>query len=664
MREPKPVGVSGSTAAQPERALDRLSARAKEIGPALASTGVPFVLTLYLALRGGGYDAITRSELGVAIWWIVLLGALVGLLPLVRISRAGWAMLVLLVAFGAWTSLGLLWTESSERTVIEIARVGTYIGVFALTLCVQGPGSLRRTVTAVGAACAAVGVLALLSRLYPAWFPENETANALDYARARLNYPVNYWNGLAYLIAIGIPLLLTIATRSRRIVVQSLTTAVIPMLVLACFYTISRGGALALLIALVAFVALHPRRLSMVPTLGVVAASSVLLIAAATQRNALADGLSNAAATSQGDRMIAVVLVVCVGAGLVQAAIGLATRYEVGSRLRPSRQATRVAFGAAAIVALVSAIAFGAPSKLSDRWEEFKSPDSPPPSDTTDRYESASGNGRYQWWQGAVDANSTDPLVGTGPGTFEFYWARAGSQPGFVRDAHSLYLETFAELGIVGAALILALVVGPLRFAVRRALRSPEAERPWIAAAVAGCVAFAVAATFDWVWELAVLPVAFLCLVAALLSGGAEVSSSSAEPRPRARSRFALGGLAAVSLVAIGVPMAGSVALRSSQDNANARNLADAEGSAREAGRIEPWAASPPLQTALVLELRGDYGAASTAARDATDAEPTNWRNWLVLSRIEAYRGDAVASVNAYDRAASLNPRSPLFTQQ
>ena len=69
---------------------------------------------------------------------------------------------------------------------------------------------------AVASAIALVGVLALLSRLHPSWFPADNTAEALGAARSRLNYPLNYWNGLAALIAIGMPLLLAIATEARH----------------------------------------------------------------------------------------------------------------------------------------------------------------------------------------------------------------------------------------------------------------------------------------------------------------------------------------------------------------------------------------------------------------------------------------------------------------
>jgi O-antigen ligase len=64
----------------------------------------------------------------------------------------------------------------------------------------------------------------------------------------------------------------------------------------------------------------------------------------------------------------------------------------------------------------------------------------------------------------------------------------------FARDAHSLYVETLAELGPVGLALLLLALAVPLL-----ALRSRG--DPLLAAAGAGYVAFLVHAGVDWDWE-------------------------------------------------------------------------------------------------------------------------------------------------------------------
>ncbi len=194
----------------------------RQYGPTVAGYALPFVLVLYLALRGGGYETIVRSQVGIAVWWLVLLGAAVGILPVSRVGRLAWAMLGVVLAFAIWTGLGIAWSDSSERSVTEFARVATYIGVFALALNAQGRDGLRRSVYAVGSAIAVVGVMALMSRLHPAWFPENETAQVLPIVRARVSYPLNYWNGLATLIAIGIPMLLWMAISARRILTRAL----------------------------------------------------------------------------------------------------------------------------------------------------------------------------------------------------------------------------------------------------------------------------------------------------------------------------------------------------------------------------------------------------------------------------------------------------------
>src|SRR5215217_3140898 len=124
-----------SSVSYPSRPLSR-ERRSKGLtgllasGPAwLAEVALPFALVLYLGLEQGGYGVIARSEVGIVVWWFLLLGAAVGVLPRARVNRAGWLALALLAAFTVWTALGLGWTESSERTMVELARVAMYLGV-------------------------------------------------------------------------------------------------------------------------------------------------------------------------------------------------------------------------------------------------------------------------------------------------------------------------------------------------------------------------------------------------------------------------------------------------------------------------------------------------------------------------------------------------------
>jgi hypothetical protein len=50
----------------------RLAARVD--APAVAAWTLAFATVAYLALSNGGYDTIVRSQVGVAVWWTVLLG--------------------------------------------------------------------------------------------------------------------------------------------------------------------------------------------------------------------------------------------------------------------------------------------------------------------------------------------------------------------------------------------------------------------------------------------------------------------------------------------------------------------------------------------------------------------------------------------------------------
>ncbi len=631
----------------------------QRVGECLAEFILPFVLILYLSLRGGGYDTIVRGEVGVLAWWLLLLGVLIGMLPAARLNRPGFACLLLLGAFAVWTGLGIGWSASAERSVGELTRVLTYLGVFALAISIQGRSGLRRMPAAVGTAITVVALLAVLSRLHPSWFPESVAAETLPDVRSRLAYPLNYWNGVAALISIGMPLMIWLAASSRTILGRAASSAAIPVLSLAAFYTLSRGGAMAIAIGVLALLALYPRRLALLPPASLGILSSSLVIAAATQRDALESGLLNAAASDQGNEMLAIVLVVCAGVALVSTAIALAERAGFLPKLRVPRAAALTAVAAVAIVGVSAAVAVGAPGKISERWQEFKQP-SPTTSDTS-RFVDPSGNGRWQYWSAAVDANASEPLVGIGPGTYELWWDREGTLPGTVRDAHSLYLETFGELGVIGLVLIGGFLAAVVMFGCLRALgRGSESQRAPAAALTAALIAFAAAAAVDWSWEIAVLPIAFLLLAAAVLSPPPNEAQQEAK-RTGTRLTLPLVASALASIVVIAVPMAAASAIETSQQQAGDGDLVAALVDARSAETLEPYAATPRLQQALVLELMGNLAPAEAKAEEATAREPTNWKTWLVLSRLRAERADAQGSVDAYRRARALNPRSLLF---
>jgi hypothetical protein len=616
-----------------------------------------FGLVAYLGLEGGGYDPLVNNQIGIAVWWILLAGVLVGALPRRRPGRLAWAALGLFAAFVAWTALSLGWTESVDRTWADIARVGGYLGVFGLAVFSRGPRESQRVIGAVAAGIVLVAGVGLLSRLHPAWFPTATQTAGFVSDRERLSYPIDYWNGLAGLIAIGLPLLVQLATCARSLLYRALAAAALPAMMLTIFLTLSRGGIAAAVLALAIFVALTSDRLPKLLTLLVAGAGGAILIVAAEGRDALQHGLLNAIARQQGSEMLWIVAIVCLVVGLSQAA--LFSRRLSGRRpawTRVSRRRATIATAAAALVLLIAALALGAPGRVSHGWDEFKRGGGP--GSGAGRLGSVAGQSRYQLWSAAVRENATKPLTGTGSGTFEYWWARDGDTDETVRDTHSLYLQSLGELGIVGLALIAALLLTILAAGVRRLLAATPRARPKIAATLAGFLAFCITATFDWMWQIPVLAVAMLLLGSILVMSPASDGPSRGLRIP---ARLALAAAALAAIVAIAIPLATTSLVRQSEADARAGSFSVALEKARSAQNVQPDAATPRLQQALVLEAQGELTPAGEAARAATERESTNWRTWLVLSRIEAERGEAKAAVGAYRRAKSLNPRSQIF---
>lgn len=652
----QPTGA-GAAVDQPVRS-SAIPVSIDQLGRFLGTGLIPFALIVYLGLEGGGYDVIVRSQVGMAIWWLILFGALCGLLPVRRVSRSAWISLGAMAALVLWVGLSISWSDSSERSVAELARISTLGGVFVLALLVQGRDGLRRTLTAIAVAIGVIGLLALLSRLHPSWFPESESSEIQETARVRLSYPLNYWNGLAALIAMGIPLLVMLALRTRMVAGRAIAAAAIPALALAAYFTLSRGGALALLIGLIVLIALWPQRLAAIPTLVVVGIGSAILIIAATQRDALAHGLQNSTGIQQGNEMLAMTIFVTAGVAMLTASVAFASKYGL---LRmpspPSRRATALAFVITVLLAGIAATAAGLPNQASDSWEQFKEPHGAL-STNTDRFTSASGSTRYQLWDAALAANSSDPLKGIGAGTYEYWWSSQGSLPTFVRDAHSLYLEVLAELGVIGLALLLGFLATLAVHGVRLVLRGDQRTRMLSAGALASMTAFLVGAGVDWSWEMTVLPAAFFLIAGALLAKG---PGPRKEPSRGLGPRIGFAAVAAAALVMIAPPLGAATALRESQTAATDGNLNAALAYANDAADLQPYAASPQLQKALIFELQGNLDSAADAATDATEKERTNWRTWQVLSRIEAERSNANESLAAYREAKRLNPRSPLF---
>jgi hypothetical protein len=623
---------------------------------AAASWALCFGLVVLLGLEGGGYDPLVHDQVGIAAWWALLATLAVGALPRRRLGPAALGGLALLTAFAVWVCLSLIWTESTERTFIDVARVLTYLALFALVLISRDGRETQRLIGAVAAGIVVVAGVALLSRLHPDWFPTAQQTGRILEAEDRLSFPLNYWNALAALTAIGVPLLLQLASEARWVLTRAAAAAALPALPLVLYLTLSRGGIGAAAIATLVFLLIANDRLPKLVPLASAGVGGALLIALAHEREALREGLTTTLAHEQGDEMMFLVIGVCAAAGLLQAAVAASgRRWRRPGWSRPSRQGATAGAVLGVVVLLVAALAVDAPGRVSDVWTEFK--EGGGPGEGSERLTSAAGESRYQFWVSTTDQNATAPLTGTGSGTFQFWWSREGDTAETVRDAHSLYMQTLGELGIVGLLLLLSFFAWVFVSGLRAALLSDAAERSRLAAALAGFSVFLMTAAVDWMWQIPVVPVAALLLACGLL-----VARDSAEkPRLAVPWRVGVAVAAVLAIVAIAIPLASTSLVRQSQAAVREGDLEAALADAKDAQNVEPAAATPRLQQALVLELLGDFPAAEAAAREAIERESTNWRLWLVLSRIAAERGRIDASVDAYKEARALNPLGEIF---
>jgi tetratricopeptide (TPR) repeat protein len=226
----------------------------------------------------------------------------------------------------------------------------------------------------------------------------------------------------------------------------------------------------------------------------------------------------------------------------------------------------------------------------------------------------------------------------------------------FTQNAHSVYLETLAELGIIGFLLLGGAVLIAVAGAVRSARVLGSAE---VAAAAATGIAFFAAAAYDWVWQLAGIALVGVGMLGVAL-GGLQSDRTRAAGRLGV-ARPVLAVLAVAAIIPQVVVLAAGIHLQNSQAAFTAGDASRARAQALAAKAIEPWAAGPYLQIGLILEAEHRYDAAAQWLDDAISRSNRDWSLWLVAAGNEIKRGRLAAAQRDLAEARRLNPRSDVF---
>jgi hypothetical protein len=520
-----------------------------------------------------------------------------------------------------------------------------YLGVVTLCSTALDRRTWRAASAGLGLGAMLVCVLAVGSRLAPSIFPRDVVDSTFHIDR--LTYPFGYWNSVAawaaMASAIGLAWSAADPSRFRR----AAALALVPVAGLTTYLTYSRAGVISTALAVLVVLALSRSRLTALVHTVVAGAGTAVAILAVRAAPQIAHATGTRGATTVFGALL-LAAAACAATAVLSRALGME-----GWRV------PRVVFRPAAVLCAVALLGTGAafgPRLVKRGWHSFTHTTITAGADPTARLGSLSGS-RYPLWKVTLKGFEAHPLNGTGAGTFEFWWNQHATNGQFVRDAHNLWLQNMAELGVPGLLLIIAVAAGGIVLAATGRIRARRNVSAGVSAAfLAAFIVYLLHASVDWMWQSTAVTVLALAGVAVVGARGA------AKPlRLRWPTRVVVVALAAAAGLLQLPGLISTATIRRSQSAERSGNAGAALDWARAAVSAEPWSASAFEQRGLVLEAAGRLPGAAEDLQQATSLEPTNFRHWLVLARIEAERGALAVAVSDQARAHQLRPLARVF---
>jgi O-antigen ligase/polysaccharide polymerase Wzy-like membrane protein len=552
--------------------------------------GVALALTAAILFFGGGSSNSTLPWIGgAAILAAVAFAAARGLPP-------GSLVLLPLAALALWCAASVAWSIEPDRSWAYANRTVVYLAFAVLGMFLAG--RTRALALGLAALLGAVCAWSLAGKVFP-WLYE-------DYGRiARLRGPVGYWNALALLGDVALPLGLWLATRRR-----ALGGLLVYGWLVAIPLTYSRGGIAVAVVVVGAWLVVSGFWLDGLATLvaaGVPAAAVAGL--AFTLDGVTSDGTSHAMRVHDG---------LLFGAALV---VGAAVAAAL-SRLPPPVETPGVRRAAiTCLVIAAAAVCLVAGLHARTWWDEFTAPASVEVSNGPARLAEASSNHRWVWWKQAWHGFEGHELAGTGAGSFQFTnWRYHTSITDQTLEPHDLPVQFLTETGAVGAALFLVAML-----ALARGRRRPS--DPEIALALA-LPAYLLHGLVDMDWDFAAVSAPVFLAAGAL----------AVLPAERPRASFATGvagaGLAFAALsslfaVWLGDRWTGQAYDALGVDNARAITLA------KRARSVQPLSVDPLFAQAEAEQLDRRLGPARALLLRAAKLQPHNKRTWYALGEYD-----------------------------
>jgi hypothetical protein len=661
--------------------------------PTLLAAGV---LCFVAFLAGGGLNLAHMTAVEMAI--TISAGLLVaGTVLFARVSPrpyGTWAT-ALLVAFTALTTLSVVWSVQPDYSWQDAGRMLAYSAFFAAAVALARVASGRWPAVLGGVILAAAVVCgyALLTKVFP------DQLDASD-VYARLRAPYSYWNAIGLTAAMGaIGCMWLGARRAGHALISALAYPAIGLMLLTLMLAYSRGALVALALGAAVWFCIAPIRLRGAAVLLVGAAGAAGVVAWDFSKHAISsDNVALGARTAAGHQLgalIAAMLILLTLAGLL---IGFCTGRRAPSMLTRRRAgALLLSILALAVVGFVGALAAshrGLSGSVTHAFHSLSDPNARVPN-TPGRLTAVSSV-RARYWQEALKVFEADPVLGAGAEGYATARLRYRTAPIEVRHAHGYVVQTLADLGLVGLALTLALLVAWMAAAGRsthpfnrrwsgwptlgdwrsvarvRWRHSPmryTPERVGMLTMLSIVVVFGVHSLVDWTWYVpGDACVALLC--AGWLAGRGPLMAR-AQGRPAAHAPAPAGAFDP----RVGDSPYTSVRARSADSPARVRirwlgpmrtdlrSLAVA-GTAVIAALLAAWAQWQPQrsmdasQRALAL-LSGDPRAAQDSAHAAVNRDPLSAQALFTLSAVEQAAGQRALARATLQRAVRLQPSNP-----
>jgi O-antigen ligase/polysaccharide polymerase Wzy-like membrane protein len=642
---PRPLLAWLSMERAPEPSPGRLGA----VNLACAALVGAFVLLASFAGDGSDFDGVLPVGGAAAALLVAFLVAFsFGLIRLPRVGLAGAALLLATVLLAAWTAATVAWSIAPDRSWDTANRNLVYAVFLGLGIVLAGVAG--RAAARVGAWVLAGGVSvvlcwALLAKAIPALDPEGDRI-------ARLREPVGYWNVLALLAAIALPLALWVgATSGRRLPMRVLGGLLMYAAIVALLLTLSRAGLVAGIAAIVLWMLLSRERVEGGLLLVAAGVPAALVAGWAFTRPALVEGGAERADRVSDGAVFGVLTLV--GAGLVAALVALGVRHGLDPRLR--RRAGRSLFAAAGLAAAIGiaalVVAVGNPVTWFD--EEVTDTSCSEVVNDPSRIGSLNLNNRWCWWNEAWDVYADHSPEGAGAGTFEVARKRYRTDGRNVLEPHSVPLQQLADGGVVALALLIALAAAAAFVAADAVRRLDGAERAAAVALVAAPAAYFAHSLVDYTWDFiaATAPV----MVALGVLAGAGRPAVAVRRRPFLAVASAL-VLAAV-LVSFAFPRLSEESVRASTRALEDNDFERASDLALWARFFNPLSVEPMFAQARISESRRFKQAAELRYIQAVELQPENPRTWYELGLYEFHVLDNMCAAYRFlNDAYTLDP--------